>query len=281
MQGKLLQNILEEIVEALSSSLSGPAFLKVLAHDLRWQILRELSRSDYRGLELVERLKQPQNLISYHLRLLATHHLVSERRSAADGRDIYYSLNLDVLRERYAATATILHPVLGSFSSPKPEEEPIRIHRPVRVLFLCTENSARSQMAEGLLRHLAGEMIEVCSAGSEPSQVHPYAVQVLAQMGVDISHATSKHFDVFRAQTFDAVITVCDRMRECCPTFPGEDEPIHWSLPDPVALDVASEQERYAAFEQIAQQLLTRLRHLLARLAYAQERQEHTASRRA
>lgn len=264
-------------METHPSSLSGPAFLKVLAHDLRWQILRLLARSDYRGLELVERLKQPQNLISYHLRLLATHHLVSERRSAADGRDIYYSLNLDLLRERYAATATILHPVVGGFFSSKLEENPIRLHRPVRVLFLCTENSARSQMAEGLLRHLAGEMIEVCSAGSEPSQVHQYAVQVLAQMGIDISYATAKHLDVFRDQTFDAVITVCDRMRECCPTFPGEDEPIHWSLPDPVALDVASEQERYAAFEQIAQQLLTRLRHFLARLAYAQEEQEQTA----
>jgi protein-tyrosine-phosphatase len=273
----LLQNILEENVEVLPSSLSGPAFLKILAHDLRWQILRELSRSDYRGLELVERLQQPQNLISYHLRLLATHHLVSERRSAADGRDIYYSLNLDVLRERYAATATMLHPVVGNFSASKPEGGLIQLHKPVRVLFLCTENSARSQMAEGLLRHLAGEMIEVCSAGSEPSQVHPYAVQVLARMGIDISHATSKHLDVFLDQTFDVVITVCDRMRECCPAFPGKDEPIHWSLPDPVSLDVASEQERYAAFEQIAQQLLTRLRHLLARLAYAQRHQKQTA----
>lgn len=264
-------------MEALLASASGPAFLKLLAHDLRWQILQELARSDYRGLELVERLKQPQNLISYHLRMLATHQLVSERRSAADGRDIYYSLNLDVLRERYTATATILHPAIGSFSSSQSEARPVQFHRPVRVLFLCTENSARSQMAEGLLRHLAGELVEVCSAGSEPSQVHPYAVQVLAQMGIDISHATSKHLEVFADQLFDAVITVCDRMRECCPTFPGEEEPIHWSLPDPVALDVASEQERYAAFEQIAQHLLARLRHLLARFAYAQECEERSS----
>ncbi len=264
-------------MEALSSDLAGPEFLKLLAHDVRWQIVRLLAHSDYRGQEMVQRLKQPQNLISYHLRLLATHDLVSERRSAADGRDIYYSLNLDLLRERYATTATALHPILGSFSSSRYEERPIQLHAPVRVLFLCTENSARSQMAEGLLRHLAGSMIEVCSAGSEPSQVHPYAVQVLAQMGIDISRATSKHLDAFRDQTFDAVITVCDRMRECCPTFPGEDEPIHWSLPDPVALGGVSEQERYAAFERIAQQLLTRLRHLLARLVFAQERQQHTA----
>lgn len=132
-------------------------------------------------------------------------------------------------------------------------------------------------MAEGLLRALAGETIEVASAGSKPSRVHPYAVQVLAQMGIDISNAASKHLDTFRDQTFDAVITVCDRMRECCPTFPGEQEPIHWSLPDPVALEGVSEQERYAAFERIAQHLQTRLRHLLTQLAYAQGRNAKTA----
>ena len=132
-------------MEAFSSDLAGPEFLKLLAHDMRWQIVRLLAHSDYRGQEMVQRLKQPQNLISYHLRLLATHDLVNERRSAADGRDIYYSLNLDLLRERYATTATALHPILGSFSSSRYEERPIQLHAPVRVLFLCTENSARSQ----------------------------------------------------------------------------------------------------------------------------------------
>jgi protein-tyrosine-phosphatase len=107
--------------------------------------------------------------------------------------------------------------------------------------------------------------------------VHPYAVQVLAQMGIDISRATSKHLDAFRDQTFDAVITVCDRMRECCPIFPGEREPIHWSLPDPVALEGVPEHERYAEFERIAQQLVTRLRHFLMFLAYEQERSTQTA----
>ncbi len=261
---------------ANGSVLSAPDFLKLLAHELRWKILTELARSDYRGLELVHRLQQPQNLISYHLRMLATHRLVAERRSSADGRDIYYSLNLDLLCEQYAAAALALHPALRSFTSASPEALPVSLSAPLRVLFLCTENSARSQMAEGLLRFLAGETLEAASAGSKPSQVHPYAVQVLAQMGIDISHATSKHLDMFRDQTFDAVITVCDRMRECCPTFPREQEPIHWSLPDPVALEGVSEQERYAAFERIAQHLLTRLRHFLAQCAYAQERNAKT-----
>lgn len=260
-----------------ASVLPAPDFLKLLAHEVRWQILTQLARSDYRGLELVQRLKLPQNLISYHLRQLALHHLVSEHRSAADGRDIYYSLNLDLLRERYVAAATILHPALGGFSSSSQQGKPLPLHAPVRVLFLCTENRARSQMAEGLLRHLAGETVEVASAGSEPSTVHPYAVQVLAQMGIDISQHRSKHLDAFRDQAFDAVITVCDRMREGCPTFPGEHEPIHWSLSDPIALEGVSEHERYAEFERIAQQLLTRLRHFLTRLSYEQESNAQTA----
>jgi protein-tyrosine-phosphatase len=253
--------------------LAGPAFLKLLAHEVRWQLLQLLARSDYREQEMVQRLHQPQNLLSYHLRLLASHDLVRERRSTADGRDIYYSLNLDGLRERYALTTVALHPLLGHTFVSLAQEQPVHLSTPIRVLFLCTENSARSQMAEGLLRHLAGTMAEGYSAGSQPSQVHPYAVQVLAHLGIDIQHATSKHVEVFREQSFDAVITVCDRMRECRPTFPGTYEPIHWSLPDPVAGAEMSEQERYAAFERLAQQLLTRLRSFLAWFALAQQSQ--------
>ena len=249
-------------MEGHSADLAGPAFLKLLAHDLRWQLIQLLARSDYRGLELGERLQQPQNLISYHLRLLAKHQLVGERRSSADGRDIYYSLNLDLLRVRYAVAATLLHPALTGFPVSQSENLP-QVSEAKRVLFLCMENSARSQMAEGILRHLAGDLLEVMSAGSQPSTVHPYAVQVLAQMGIDISHQHSKHLDTLREQTFDIVITVCDRMRECCPTFPGVDNPIHWSLPDPVAVQGISEQKRYVEFERIAWQLMMRSRHFL------------------
>jgi protein-tyrosine-phosphatase len=148
---------------------------------------------------------------------------------------------------------------------------------PVSVLFLCTENSARSQMAEGLLQHLGGERVVVVSAGSRPTSVHPYAVRALAERGIDISQATSKHLDQFRERSFDAMITVCDRMRECCPTFPGEGEPIHWSLPDPVALEGLSEQEHAAEFERLAGELTTRIHHLLVRLSSAQERSRKTA----
>lgn len=265
-------------MELPSAQLPWPTFLKLLAHELRWKILVLLTRSDYCGLEIVQRLKKPQNLISYHLRLLATHQLVSEHRSAADGRDMYYSLNLDLLCEQYAAAATALHPALGNFTVDSQDilARRIQVNPPLRVLFLCTENSARSQMAEGLLRYLAGNSIDVCSAGSQPSEVHPYAIQILAQMGIDISHATSKQLDTFRDQTFDVVITVCDRMKECCPTFPGDSEPIHWSLPDPVALEGVSAQEQLAAFEQLAQKLLTRLRHFLLLVTSEQKRHVHS-----
>jgi protein-tyrosine-phosphatase len=258
-------------VEANASQLPWPEFLKLLAHELRWKILSLLARSDYRGLEIVQRLQHPQNLISYHLRLLATHQLVSERRSTADGRDIYYSLNLDLLRERYFATAAALHPTLMGKGAFLQEAPPLQITPPPRVLFLCTENSARSQMAEGLLRHLAGSSLDIVSAGSHPTEVHPTAIRVLAQMGVDISQHRSKHLDLLREQSFDYIVTVCDRMRECCPTFPGDRELIHWSLPDPAALSGVSAHAQEEAFEQIAQQLLTRLRHFLALIADEQQ----------
>ncbi|HLH63403.1 MAG TPA: arsenate reductase ArsC [Ktedonobacteraceae bacterium] len=142
-------------------------------------------------------------------------------------------------------------------------------HTSLRILFLCTGNSARSQMAEGLLRHLSQEQIEVFSAGSNPRRLHPYAVRVMAAMGIDISLQRAKHFDEFRGQSFDYVITVCDRIKEKCPTFPGNPEPahIHWSLPDPSLME-GSEEEKYAVFEQIAQQLRTRIRYLLVQLQH-------------
>jgi protein-tyrosine-phosphatase len=124
-------------------------------------------------------------------------------------------------------------------------------------------------MAEGLLRHLSKGEVEVFSAGSNPRSLHTYAVQVMASMAIDISQQRAKHFDEFRGQSFDLVITVCDRVKEICPTFPGNPEPehIHWSLPDPSLLD-GSEEEKYAVFEQIAQQLRTRIRYLLIQLEH-------------
>lgn len=105
-----------------------------------------------------------------------------------------------------------------------------------RVLILCTANSARSQMAEGLLRHLAGDRMEVYSAGSQPSVVNPYAIRAMQARGIDIRGHRSKHLNEYLSEPFDYVITVCDNAAETCPVFSGKAERIHWSFPDPAAV---------------------------------------------
>ena len=106
-----------------------------------------------------------------------------------------------------------------------------------RVLILCTGNSARSQMAEGLLRDLAGDRFAVFSAGSKPSKVNPLAITAMDERGIDIRSHHSKHLNEFLQQPFDYVITVCDNAAEACPIFPGKAERIHWSFPDPAAVE--------------------------------------------
>lgn len=236
--------------------------LKVLAHELRWKILALLARSDYCVAEIVRFLKQPQNLVSYHLRKLRDQHLVTERRSSADARDIYYSLDLATFRSLYLATGEALHPALGSVEVRRDGDSWHFPTSPVRVIFLCTENSARSQLAEGLLRQLSHGQMEVHSAGSKPTRLHTLALRVLQDMGIDTQGLRSKHLDEFRGQAFDYVVTVCDRVREVCLAFPGDAEYIHWSIPDP-AMVQGSEEERAQVFEQTAQQLMARMRALL------------------
>ncbi len=237
-----------------------PELLKLLAHDIRWRILVALAHSDYRVHELVTLLKQPPNLVSYHLQRLRVLHLVSNHRSTADGRDIYYSLNLDRLKQLYLASGQAMHPdLLRQAEISQPHSLPTKSH-PTRVLFLCVHNSARSQMAEGLLRHLSQGRVEASSAGSEPGEVHPYAVRVMVDLGIDISSQRSKHLDEFRNQSFDYIITVCDRIRESCPVFPNDPKRIHWSFPDPAEVEAS---HQYRAFERTAQELLTRIRYLL------------------
>jgi arsenate reductase len=102
-----------------------------------------------------------------------------------------------------------------------------------RVLFLCTHNSARSQMAEGLLRHLAGDRFEVYSAGTEATVVRPLAIRAMAELGIDISGQESKTLDRYAGEPFDAVITVCDQANEACPVFLGAKQRLHWTFPDP------------------------------------------------
>lgn len=128
-----------------------------------------------------------------------------------------------------------------------------------RVLILCTGNSARSQMAEGLLRHIAGDRFEVESAGVEPSHVRPQAIEAMRERGIDISGQRSKSVDEFSRQEFDYVITVCDNANERCPVFPGKTERIHWSFDDPAAAE-GDEAARLAVFRRVRDEIENRLR---------------------
>jgi arsenate reductase (thioredoxin) len=128
----------------------------------------------------------------------------------------------------------------------------------MRVLILCTGNSARSQMAEGLLRHDGGPEYEVFSAGTHPSHVRPEAIQAMREVGIDISGHRSKSVDEFAGQHFDYVITVCDNAKESCPVFPATTKRIHWSLEDPAAVQ-GSEEQRLTEFRRIRAQIRTHL----------------------
>lgn len=134
--------------------------------------------------------------------------------------------------------------------------------RTIRVLFLCTANSARSQMAEGLLRAVGGERFDVVSAGVEPGSLHPLASRVMAEIGIDISHHEAKSVDRFAGQEFDYVITVCDAAAERCPLFPGAAKRLHWSIEDP-AKARGSEKERLHAFRAARDALWKRIEEFL------------------
>jgi protein-tyrosine-phosphatase len=232
-----------------------PGFLRLAGHPVRWRLLTELAHTDRQVRELTGLLGQPQSLVSYHLGQLRAGGLVSARRSSADGRDSYYRIDLVRCRELLAETGLVLHPGLGSGLG----SGALRVR--TRVLFLCTGNSARSQLAEALLGQMAGGAVDAASAGSRPKPLHPEAVRVMREHGIDISGCRSKHLEEFSGQRFGYVITLCDRVREVCPEFPGHPRLIHWSIADP-----AGEADPRAAFRRVAAELRTRIGFLLARL---------------
>jgi arsenate reductase len=131
------------------------------------------------------------------------------------------------------------------------------------VLILCTGNSARSQMAEGLLRFDAGDRFEVASAGTRPSHVRPEAIAVMKEIGIDISGHRSKSVDEFAARDFDYVLTVCDDARETCPIYPGHGNRLHQSFEDPAALE-GSQEMKLAAFRKVRDQIRQYLRAVLS-----------------
>src|SRR5687768_14797007 len=142
-----------------------PPFVGLAAHPLRWRLLTSLADSDYRVRELVALVGQPQNLVSYHLRLLRAGGLVSATRSSFDGRDSYYHLDLDRCADALAATGAALHPALREGGAPPITAATRPRSRRIAVLFVCTGNSARSPIAEALLRHRTADRVSVTSAG--------------------------------------------------------------------------------------------------------------------
>lgn len=132
-----------------------------------------------------------------------------------------------------------------------------------KVLFLCTGNSCRSQMAEGFLRHLAGERFDAFSAGTKPVGLNPDAVKVMKEAGIDISGQRSKNVSEFIGQRFPYVVTVCDTAKESCPIFPGAFRTLHWSLPDPAAAE-GSFEERVEVFRQVRDEIEQHIREFIA-----------------
>jgi thioredoxin type arsenate reductase len=174
---------------------------------------------------------------------------------------VYPPSFLKLLAHELRAAGESLHP--GISDRPHAASDTETGHgRRVRVLFLCTHNSARSQMAEAILRHLGGDKVEVHSAGTVATRVHPLAIAAMAEKDIDISGQRSKHLDEFSGQEFDYVVTVCDNARESCPVFPGAPEKIHWSIADPAAVE-GDEATRSRAFRIASDELMTRIRYLL------------------
>ena len=232
------------------------------AEPLRWRLLQELARSDRRVRELASLAGQPQNLVSYHLGQLRTSGLVGARRSSLDGRDTYYHLDLARCAQALTEAGAALHPGL-QLGAASPALPAAGGRAWCTVLFACTGNSARSQAAEALAQARSAGRVRAYSAGSHPKPLHPNAVRVMASRGIDLAGRPSKHLSVFSERRFDYVITLCDRVREVCPEFPGHPGYVHWSIPDPAASG-GSDEESYPAFEAMAAELETRVGFWLA-----------------
>jgi ArsR family transcriptional regulator, arsenate/arsenite/antimonite-responsive transcriptional repressor / arsenate reductase (thioredoxin) len=257
------------IATARADTSSPPPFLRLAGHPLRWRLLSELARSDRRVGELCALAGQRQSLVSYHLRQLREGRVVSARRSLADGRDTYYVLELARCGELLASAGTSLHPGLTPPAGSRPGRGPAS----ARVLFLCTGNSTRSQMAEALAEQLSAGAVRAASAGSHPRALHPNAARVMRERGIDLAGRRSKHLSQFTGRHFDYVISLCDRVREICPEFPGTPEAIHWSVRDP-AREPGSDDETLPAFERTAAELETRIGFLLEAIKHTTDPQE-------
>lgn len=237
-----------------------PLLMRMAAHPVRWALLTELAASDRRVRELVAAVGEPQNLVSYHLRLLRSAGLVTMRRSSFDGRDSYYHLDLARCGTAFTDAATALHPALTPAAATSPAATG------GAVLFLCTGNSARSPIAEALLRRRGAGLVDVASAGSHPKPaLHPNAVRVMREhYDIDLSGHRTAPLSAVAHRRFDFVITLCDKVREV-PRDHGSATNVHWSLPDP-ASHAPTDHESYPEFYRVATELDIRIQFLLTLL---------------
>lgn len=231
----------------------APEALKLIADDTRWRLISALRQSDYQVGELVQLLGMPQNLVSYHLATLRQGGLVRLHRSDADGRAIYYGLNMGALRALSGQIGNLLQ-ASGAWRA---ETIPS-----LTIVVLCRANSARSQMAEAWLRHLSGGRLIVRSAGTEPREIHPLTIQVMAEAGLDIGYQRAKGLDALADLRPDLLITVCDIARADCAFWGREIRQIHWSIADPAAV-AGDEPDRLAAFRKARDELRERVEGLL------------------
>jgi ArsR family transcriptional regulator, arsenate/arsenite/antimonite-responsive transcriptional repressor / arsenate reductase (thioredoxin) len=228
-----------------------PVLMRMAAHPLRWALLTELAASDRRVWELAAAVDEPQNLVSYHLRLLRSAGLVTMRRSNFDGRDSYYHLDLARCATAFGEAASALHPALARTERTWP--------RGRSVLFLCTGNSARSPIAEALLRSRSKGRVDVVSAGSHPkAAMHPNTARILREdYGIDLGGRRPQSLDAVARRRFDYVITLCDKIREVQRDH-GSAVTTHWSLPDPSAAG-KTDRATYPEFRRVAKELDTRI----------------------
>jgi ArsR family transcriptional regulator, arsenate/arsenite/antimonite-responsive transcriptional repressor / arsenate reductase (thioredoxin) len=244
---------------AATNRAAVPALMRMASHPLRWAVLTELAAGDRRVRELAAAVGEPQNLVSYHLRLLRSAGLVDARRSSFDGRDSYYRLDVSRCAGAFGEAAAALHPALAHAPAVKPPRR--------SVLFLCTGNSARSPMAAALLEKKGQGRIRAASAGSHPkSSVHRNAVRVMREMyDIDLGGGRPQPLTAVHRRRFDQVITLCDKVREYARDH-GLATTMHWSVPDP-SIAANSDRNSYPEFRRVASELNSRIDFLLPVLA--------------
>ena len=213
-----------------------PSFLRLAGHPVRWRLLSELAHSDRRVGELCARLELPQNLVSYHLGRLGAERVVSRRRSTADGRDSYYVLELDRCGELLAAAGSALHPGLRLAPAHRIGAAAAASPGAGRGCCSCARATARARRSprrwpssSAAARRRPQRRQPSQAASPERGARH------CASAGSTSRGRRSKHLDEFAGRRFDYVVSLCDRVREVCPEFPGHPDLIHWSIPDPAA----------------------------------------------